>query len=180
MSGLKSKRKAKWRVCNGYPAYEVSEYGDVRRVAIAKTRPAPGYFLKGCYNRDGYRCYKLMTPEGSKLTMKAHVLVARAFLGARPLGRHAAHIDGDCTNNHYTNLYWATPQENCGSDRKKHGRAPVGIKNPRAVLSEEQVREIRQKSAKDFPHSELAREYKVSHGCIQSIVHKRTWRHVRP
>lgn len=51
-----------------------------------------------------------------------------------------------------------------------------GIRSGRALLSEEDVREIRQ-SSKSF--AQLAREKGVSRGCIQHIKQGRTWRHLK-
>lgn len=52
--------------------------------------------------------------------MKAHQLVALAFIGPSPFeGAEVCHKDGFHHNNHYSNLYWGT-SENNGNDVTKH------------------------------------------------------------
>lgn len=52
-----------------------------------------------------------------------------------------AHNDGTRTNNHYTNLRWATPKEN-QADRRIHGTHLSGSSVPTSKLTEEQVAAI--------------------------------------
>lgn len=88
-----------WRPSMG--AYEVSNFGRVRRGRrILKERHTPRGYRIVDISRDG-RC----------VTKTVHRLIALAFLGPA-LGRQVSHLDGDKTNNHITNLEWATASEN--------------------------------------------------------------------
>ena len=94
--------------------YEVSNSGNVRN---SKT----GRVLCQQTDKCGYPVVCLC--ENNKRRMvKVHRLVAAAFVpndGNKP---QIDHIDGDKTNNAYTNLRWVTPKENSHNPitRPKH------------------------------------------------------------
>jgi hypothetical protein len=99
--------------------YEVSSFGRVRRSSASRMAPA-GYILKSRLTWDGYVQYGLCKHQ-RYWHVKAHRLVAVSFLGLPPFsGAHVAHGDGDKTNNHVSNLRWATPIEN-EADKRRHG-----------------------------------------------------------
>ena len=162
------------------PDYDISEDGEIRRITPAKTRGAVPYIVRGSTCAKGYRRVKLMTPNGNKAFLPVHRLVCEAFYGPPPKpGLHAAHWDGQSTNNHFKNLRWATALENVGEDRARHGRLPKGQRNGRAILTEDQVVEIRTKyKEKHGDVAKLAREYGVSHSAMLSVCRGEHWSHV--
>lgn len=169
-----------WRSIPGFPDYEVSEYGHLRRVRAGRTRRA-GWVLKGYINAHGYLCYKIMNAKREKVLAKAHRLVCLAFYGLPPDGReHVAHYDGNPLNNHYTNLRWASPKDNA-EDAIRLGELR-GTKNGRAKLTEEEVIEIRKEyRARQGKHGTvafLARKYGLSHSAMLSVVKGDHWRHI--
>ena len=176
-------RKAKeieWRVVPSNATYEVSEFGDVRRAIAGRTRKK-GHVLKGTANKLGYVRFKVMRPGGGKALIFAHRWVVEAFIGCAPTNKHqVAHNDGNPSNNHFSNLRWATCRENL-ADRARHGTELRGERNGRARLTADQVLEIRRefKSRRRFGAiSALAREYDMSIGAIFSIVHEYNWTHL--
>jgi hypothetical protein len=175
VAGGRAPYQKEWRTLPWLAGYEVSEDGDVRHTSRKATRPA-GYVLKGCVQRDGYRIYKL-TVFGFKRIYKAHRLVCEAFHGRPPNERmEVAHFDGNPANNHYTNLRWASRQEN-DRDRVAHGTDPRGERNPRAILDWSKVREIRARyTGKRGQMAELAAEYGLTRGGMAQVVYGRTWR----
>lgn len=94
----------------GFPAYEVSDRGRVRRCLpcsgsrvgklIAPRPHTKGYVTVGLY-RDKRRTSRLI-----------HSLVAEAFIGPRPPGHEVNHRDGDKLNNHAGNIEWVTSSAN--------------------------------------------------------------------
>jgi hypothetical protein len=100
-----------WKPIPGFLDYEVSEFGDVRRGAGRLTpERTSGNGRKRFGLSKGGRLYRL----------KAHQLVALAFLGPAPFeGAEVRHKDGFHHNNHYSNLAWATSEQN-GNDVSLH------------------------------------------------------------
>lgn len=162
--GLSAKQ---WRTLDWLPGYEISEDGEIWNGSR---------ILPGCVDGQGYRIHKLTTAEKGKYPYKAHRLVCEAFHGPAPEGKPCvAHGDGVRTNNHYTNLRWASHQENV-RDRIAHQTDVSGERNPRAILTWEQVCEIRERfTGLRGEKSKLAREYGISIGAMQSILSGRNW-----
>jgi hypothetical protein len=176
-----------WRSIKGFPDYEVSEFGDVRRI----TRPVAGmhadkpipYLLKPGVLTKGYLGYSLVNRAAGVTvkTMSAHRLVAIAFLGDPPPDRpHVAHRDGNKRNNHYSNLYWADYLLNA-RDRVRHGRYARGADNNMSKLTEDKVREIRasyRPRDRSASHRALAKRFGVCQAAIKDILAGRHWKHI--
>jgi hypothetical protein len=137
-----------WRIIPDFPAYEVSNLGQVRRRTdafsgrrLTKLQSPAGKLLKPTVVK-GYFQVHLSGPSGWK-NAKVHRLVCAAFHGS-PIGgrRDVTHVDGNPFNNAATNLRWATSQEN-NLDRRRHGTMPRGAHHYSAKLTAHQVHEIR-------------------------------------
>lgn len=103
-----------WKLIEGFPNYEVSEAGDVRRVDT-------GLVLKPVLDR-GYHLYRLYR-NGERPAIRGHILVLRAFVGPKPFDdAEGCHNDGNRGHNHRKNLRWDTRTANM-SDRVRHGTA---------------------------------------------------------
>lgn len=115
-------------------------------------------------------------------TMRLHRLVALAFI-PNPDPENLTqvnHKDGNKLNNCVTNLEWISGKGNVQHAWKTGLIKPrIGSKSPRAILTEEQVLEIREKySIYKYKISELAKEYGVSRNVIGNIIARRTWTHI--
>ncbi|HGP0289675.1 TPA: HNH endonuclease [Pseudomonas aeruginosa] len=166
----------KWRMCHATNDYEVSEYGHVRRVTPGK-KTWPGKVLSFCWHRQGYPRFKL-TINGKHQYFEAHRLVALAFIGS-PIGdrTEVAHRDGNPSNNHFSNLAWKTHQEN-EDDKRLHGTLPKGAKNGSAKLTEDAVREIRNRRAEGVSLAVIGHEFGVAFQTVSKIVNGHSWSHV--
>lgn len=71
-------------------------------------------------------------------------------------------------------LLLGTHQDNM-DDRTAAGNNPTGEKNPRAVLTWEDVHNIRKLSAEGVKQVEIARRYNTHQGRISNIISKRIW-----
>ena len=76
-------------------------------------------------------------------------------------------------------LLLGTQAENL-ADRDSKGRAVYyrGAANPTSKLTDDKVREIRQRAAKGETRRALAADFGVSSATITHIVHRRAWSHV--
>ena len=101
--------------------YEVSSDGLVRAVAYTDARGANRrpYTRKTSPNSAGYLA--LWLSDGTKQVNRlVHHLVLEAFVGPRPEGALARHLNGNRTDNRAENLRWGTASENA-LDRVEHG-----------------------------------------------------------
>nr|WP_276555643.1 HNH endonuclease signature motif containing protein [Bradyrhizobium elkanii] len=108
------------------------------------------------------------------MTLYSHRLCCEAFHGPSPSDkREVAHWDGNPSNNHFSNLRWASASEN-GLDRVRHGRKRGAMK-----LANEQV--LRIKSIDRCAHAQrnsLARELGISQSWAWKIANGKWWRHL--
>lgn len=94
-----------WRKTHIFPnEYLVSSEGQIKSIRSDK-------ILKPSTDKDGYLYYVLCV-KGNRKTIKAHRLVAKAFI-ENPLNKPAIdHINGIKTDNRVENLRWVTNKEN--------------------------------------------------------------------
>lgn len=97
------------------PGCDVSSEGRLRRggVDVAQWTNAKGYRLANLEVRD------LTFPQA----VYVHELVLAAFVGPRPPGYQADHVDGDRAHNAADNLEWVTPHENVRRARARQRQA---------------------------------------------------------
>jgi HNH endonuclease len=89
-------------------------------------------------------------------------------------------INHRCNNRKCVNpehLILGTQQENV-SYMNFQGRHALGQDTGMAVLTEAQVKDIRQKYRDGVRNCELCREYKVSNSTIHRVVFNKLWKHV--
>jgi len=167
--------KEDWKQIEFAPEYEVSTYGQVRRIVDSRRYKA-GYVLVPKQHRRGYLCYGLVA-HGKPITILAHRLVALTFLGNPGVGYEVAHNDGTRTNNRLDNLRWATPSEN-QLDRFKHGTGSDGENQTNHKLTADQVKEIRSAWDAGSRNGELSKAYGISPAQINRIVNGQRWARV--
>lgn len=185
-----------WRPCgSSFTGYEVSNLGRVRSlrygvksrgtIVVLRPRLCKGYFVVGLSG----------TPQ--KRTVPIHTLVAQAFISGRPDGHQVNHRNGNRSDNRATNLEYVTPQQNLRHAqeiglvpamlikprklrRKGSCNLPVlyGADNPRAKLTADDVREIRQLRANDASYAEIASRFGIAKDYVASIVSRRRWSHI--
>lgn len=170
-----------WLPCPGYPDYDVSDCGDVRRSLIVSNQP--GRRLRGCIDADGYICFSLRNANGDKHWVRANRIVALAFLGAPPDGaEEVAHNNGSRLLNTPSNLRWASTRSN-QHDRREHGTSAAGIRNGRATITDDDVRYIRRryreiKMARGQV-AELDKQFNLTRSTIIRIARGESWSHVQ-
>ncbi len=112
MNGVLDMSKEVWKKINTYN-YEVSSDGRVRNAATGKI------LRHQRSKRGGYYPFVNLYKKGVRKNRTVHGLVARAFLGPRPIGHHAHHKDSDLDNPSASNLEYITIKRNMSLRRKK-------------------------------------------------------------
>ena len=123
-----------------------------------------------CVDNKGYGLFHF----GGR-TRRAHRVSYELYKEDIPKGKHVLHKcdTPSCVNPDH--LYIGTNDDNV-QDKVRKGRSLIGIKNPSAKLTEDDVRAIR----KDHrPQRELAKIYSVDQALIQRIRAGKLWRHVK-
>ena len=107
-------------------------------------------------------------------------LVAETFIPNPNKLPFVNHKNGIKSDSSVSNLEWCTHQENVNHAVSMGLNADnTGIKNPRAILSEKEVIEIRHKyHVENVSQSKLASQYKVTKASIKFIVQGRNWSHI--
>jgi hypothetical protein len=104
------------------------------------------------------------------------------FVGEPPDGHEVNHIDAVRTNNRLGNLEYVTPKENQYHARHvtKTLLPQTGEKNGQSVLTEDDVRKIRQLYKEGgYTQERLAKMYGVRHQTISKVINRTRWDHVK-
>jgi hypothetical protein len=168
-----------WRSIADWPEYAVSNLGRIKRLT-SRTCAKAGSILKTPprSKKNPYPAVDLCSDE-KRRTFAVHQLVAAAFLGPCPDGLEVNHKNGDKTEPRASNLEYATSSANQLHAYATGLQSAVGELNGQAILTEEQVMEIRASCRGFFgEQAKLARRYGVTPTCIRDVCQRRTWAHV--
>lgn len=172
-----------WRPIKGYEQYEISNWGRIKHIKTVDSsgREAYGKIMTQQTNSVGYLEVCLYKNEtGIKNHFSIHRLVALHFLEQKEDKNIVHHIDANRKNNYYKNLEWSTYKENNDYANLRHvKRGGIGEENHFSKLSEQKVKEIRNKySSEQYTQIELSRLYNVSNSAISNIVNYKSWSHI--
>ena len=168
-----------WRVLDfepGYGNYSVSNMGNMRNNRT-------GVILKADISNMGYarvNLYNTISKKQKKFAI--HRLVALYFVEG-DTSLVVNHIDGNKTNNVYTNLEWVTTGENNSHAFKTNLRSQDGTKNPSNKYSEEQIhhicRLIEQRLDTEVISNKVFNDYNTKYkNLINHIKGKRRWKSI--
>ena len=163
-----------WKKHPDYPLYEFSNLGRARRK-----------LLNGEYKiLDGSRSSKqpyIQICVARNKRVYLHRMVCQLFNQNPHPGvyTHVLHNDNNIYNNCADNLRWGTQTINM-QDRYNAGNYAKGMESHKAILTEQEVREIKKRLANyEWGLSmKLAEEYGVSYTCISWIKTGRSWKHI--
>jgi len=167
-----------WRTVYGFPGYEVSNFGLVRRVTPYPTQPNRRLgFVRPSISVRGYYRVKLAAPDGTFKHRFLHSVMAEVFI-PNP-GRHTSvrHNNGVKTDNRLENLSWGyrdivEPE----GGLLRNGNS--GERNAGARLTAEQVLEIRGMNESGATYASLGGIYGVSGTQIGRICRGEKWKSV--
>jgi hypothetical protein len=127
-----------------------------------------------------HRGYGKFSTARSKPTTASRVAY-KLHYGVDPSGQFVCH---QCDNVRCVNpahLFLGTHADNMRDMREK-GRSPrmnnIGTHNPRAILDETKVREIRRRHTSGETPAVLANSYGVCRGTIYHVIHRLIWANV--
>jgi NUMOD4 motif/HNH endonuclease len=169
-----------WLPVVGYEGlYEVSDLGRVYSVPRVDSRGRNwgGHMLRQPLDGKGYPLVTLHG-RGQPKAASVHHIVADAFLGPCPPGLERRHKDGDSTNCRLGNLEFGTHAENV-QDKVRHGTDRRGERHPRARLTDEIVRQARERRAAGETVAALSAEYGITPSAMSKAIRGDTWRHDR-
>lgn len=144
--------------------YEVSDQGDVRHAITKRVRAT---------TRDRYAGLTLWV-DGAPIFVHVHRLVLEAFVGPRPPGQVARHLNGRSRDNRLSNLCWGTQAENA-ADSVDHGTFSQGERHGMSKLDRAKVLEIRGSTETGVT---LARRFGVAPTTITAVRRGKAWAHV--
>lgn len=181
--------------------YQISNYGKIRSLdRYIEQLNSDGYpynrFIKGRElslnrtNGNGYRI--VMLGNGYRNQPKnneyIHILVAKHFIPNQENKPTVNHIDGDKTNNHVSNLEWATQQEQMKHAFENNlnniieyasGKQLKGSECTQARLTELQAKEIyKLANSSKYTDKQIGNLYGVSRKTVNQIKNKQTWKHI--
>ena len=152
------------------PDYRVSNYGRIR----SKTNRVGSPYV----NDTGYVIHTMRDARGKTHTVKAHRLVAKAFL-PMPTGLvrpQVNHIDGNKLNNHLSNLEWLSQADNI-RHAFSTGLMPNNEERTNVKLTLQQAAGILH-LRHEFSIPDLARLYDAPYSAVYHIVRGNTWRNL--
>jgi hypothetical protein len=168
----------RWRPVEGWPGYEVSDFGRVgsylTKQGSKKGEPwAIGGTLKILSPGPSSRGHRIATlrRDGRSVGRLVHHLVLEAFVGPRPPGMQGCHNNNDPTDNRLSNLRWDTPSEN-QRDRVADGKCNF------AKLTADRIPDIWGRLVDGQSCASIARHHGVSQPQIHAIKSGRCWLHI--
>lgn len=172
-----------WKVIDRYPCYSVSNLGRVKSHARVVIRNGHEMHLKetilkpGKMGKCGHRFVNLRKDRRAT-SFYVHRLVALAFIGDQPDGKpQVAHWDGDPSNNHVSNLRWASASENSqDSIRLGRNKRPSGTKSKKAIFSDFEILEIYRMYSEGFSLRSIARKFDTGHNVVGSLLRQKSYK----
>lgn len=122
----------------------------------------------------GYGNFSLKLDDGKFHVASAHRVSYELTYGDIPSGMEVCHTCDNraCVNPNH--LFLGTQADNM-KDMKSKNRQTGGIKNPRAKLTEESVREMRRLYSEGMSYKELAKKFSICWASVHNVVARRTW-----
>lgn len=109
-------------------------------------------------------------------SQRVHRLVCSTFHGAAPADNYTvSHLDGNWRNNRPDNLKWETYSENL-QHKKIHGTDDTGIKNSRAKIDLETLKEIRKLLSQGLTHTFIGNKLGLSRVFITKIANGNSYK----
>ena len=158
--------------------YDVSSKGRVRSRSDCRRARGSVKILSCAPNGSGRPHFVATSPTRRDLAV--HVVVLESFVGLRPSGMQASHLNGNRVDNRVCNLDWETPKKNTAR-KKAHGTHEYGECHSRARITEEVAEAILLACAEfGSTHDEIAVQFETTRDTVSDIARRKSWKHLRP
>jgi hypothetical protein len=139
----------------------------------------PGFGPNGdCWRYTGGLCSGYGHITIQKKTVKAHRFSYELHCGPIPEGMVICHKCDTPACVNPDNLFIGTPRQNI-DDMLAKDRQLKGTDNPKAKLTDEQVREMRYRRDHDkTPTRQLATDYGIAEVTVKRVISRRAWSHI--
>lgn len=168
---------AEMRPIPRFPNYYADTDGNIwsnKPIGRAKVNKSGMRKLSPQKNNKGYDVINLGRRDRSLLVSR---LILLTFIGPCPPHMESCHGPVGTSDNSLVNLSWGTKSKNLGEDKRRDGTAPIGMNNPYAKLTEEQVLKIRKLKNK-CTQIEIAKMFNISHNHVSNIQSRHRWNHI--
>lgn len=171
-----------WKDVPGYEGrYQASSAGQIKALPRRRKNGAfrDGGLLKQQSWPLGYKKVTLSNDIYVHKTFFVHRIIAMTFIENPDNLPFVNHKDENPSNNCVDNLEWCTRVYNANYGHRLE--KVRGENNKNHILTEVQVKEIREKYIKNsrkFGQPALAKKYGVSRGSIEKIVNNKKWKHL--
>lgn len=155
----------------GFPAYEASPAGLIRRVARSRGATV-GYVLRPTVGSHGYPVVNLRRDRRSYQRC-VHAVITLTFLGPCPPGQEVNHRNARKTDCRLSNLEHVTHQENV-DHAVALGLNPRGERQGTAKLTRREVRRIRRLCGR-VPQRQIAAMFGVCQTSVSRINLGLSW-----
>ena len=162
-----------WKPIENYSKYMVSSFGRIK--SVGNSRNILHIIRKLNVNKKGYQLISITNDIGIRKTLKVHRLVADAFIPITNTNEQVNHKNGIKADNFVGNLEWCTNSENQKHAFKTKLNSNFGIENPNCILTESEVKEIRENKYK-LTYKELGDKHGVTKSAISNIMRQKTWK----
>lgn len=122
----------------------------------------------------GYLKVSVVGPDGRKMSWRLHRVILEAFVGPRPDGMEARHLNGTKTDNRPDNLTWGTPEQNF-EDRRRHGTVVTRETSRWRRLTEDQVRGCIEQFNAGRMIKDIAADLGVDASHVSKILRGKQW-----
>lgn len=116
----------------------------------------------------------------SRKQKKVHRLVCETYIPNPHNLDQVNHINGNKLDNRVENLEWCNSQYN-NIHRSQILKKSIGQEHPKSILSENEIIEIRlryKRYSRQNGTGAIAKDYNVSKSTIQSIISRKSWKHL--
>ena len=153
-----------WRVIEGYPDYQVSNYGQVKSF---KQDRVNGKLLKIHIDDNGYPFVACFGEQG-KRKFKISRLVAQEFIPNPENLVTVDHVDRNKQNNYASNLRWASYKTQ--AQNRDFLNMAKGENNNKTILNEAQVIEIKKLRLQGWGKRKIAKALDITPNQAQSGI----------